>query len=46
MNEEILDYYLSKAERYTDTEIARNKKEILNNVINDREAKKHPQLLP
>jgi len=39
MNEEILDYYLSKAERYTDTEIARNKKEILNNVINDREAK-------
>jgi len=45
-HEEILDYYLSKAERYTDTEIAMNKKEILNNVINDREAKNIRNIYP
>ena len=35
----IHDYYLSKAERHSDTKIARSKEEILNKVINDREAK-------
>jgi len=35
----IHDYYLSKAKAYKDTEIAKNKKEILDNVINDREPK-------
>jgi len=39
MNEKIFDYYLSKAEGYCDTEIAKNKKEILDKVINDREPK-------
>lgn len=49
MSEKIFDYYLSKAERHSDTErsgtecpdtkIARSKEEILNKVINDREAK-------
>ncbi|GEM_PF-663294 len=35
----IHDYYLSKAKAYNDIEIAKNKKEILDNVINDRESK-------
>ncbi|RKZ28694.1 hypothetical protein DRQ26_00570 [bacterium] len=35
----IHDYYLSKAERHVDTQIAKNKKEILDNVINDRKPK-------
>jgi len=35
----IHDYYLSKAERYIDTQIAKNKKEILDSVINDRKPK-------
>ncbi len=35
----IHDYYFSQAKEYTDIEIAKNKKEILNNVINDRESK-------
>ena len=35
----IHDYYLSKAKAYKDTEIARYKKEILDNVITDREPK-------
>jgi len=35
----IHDYHLSKAERHIDTEIAKNKKEILDNVINDRKPK-------
>jgi len=39
MNEKIFDYYLSKAERYIDIEIARNKKEILNKVVEDKENK-------
>ncbi|MCD6398989.1 MAG: hypothetical protein J7L08_03645 [Candidatus Aenigmarchaeota archaeon] len=33
----IHDYYLSKAKEYTDKEIARNKKEILNKVLKDKE---------
>lgn len=35
----IHDYYLSKAKEYTDTEIARSKKEILNKVIGNKEDK-------
>ena len=35
----IHDYYLSKVERYIDIEIAKNKKEILDSVINDRKPK-------
>jgi len=39
MNKKIFDYYLSKAKAYKDTEIAKNKKEILDNVINDTKSK-------
>ena len=35
----IHDYYLSEAKEYTDKEIARNKKEILNKVVGDKENK-------
>jgi len=35
----INDYYLFKAKEYTDTEIAKNKKEILNKVVEDKENK-------
>ena len=39
MNKKIFDYYLSKAEACKDIEIAKNKKEILDSVINDRKPK-------
>ncbi len=35
----IHDYYFSQTKEYTDIEIAKNKKEILDNVINDRESR-------
>jgi len=42
----IYDYHLSKAENYKGEEIARNKKEILNKVKNDRETKDFSNFYP